>query len=59
MNPADAATRGNTVAKLKEAKEWFNGPQFLKHSAVMICGQNNHQNQDETWKISCLKRSRD
>jgi hypothetical protein len=32
MNPADAATRGITVAKLKEAKEWFNGPEFLKHS---------------------------
>jgi hypothetical protein len=32
MNPVDAATRGITVAKLKEAKEWFNGPEFLKHS---------------------------
>jgi hypothetical protein len=32
MNPVNAATRGITVAKLKEAKEWFNGPEFLKHS---------------------------
>jgi hypothetical protein len=31
MNPADAATRVITVAKLKEVKDWFNGPEFLKH----------------------------
>jgi hypothetical protein len=31
MNPADAATRGISVAKLKKTKEWFNGPEFLTH----------------------------
>jgi hypothetical protein len=29
LNPADAATRGLTVTKLKEATTWFSGPQFL------------------------------
>jgi hypothetical protein len=31
MTPAVAATRGITVTKLKEAKEWFNGLEFLTH----------------------------
>jgi hypothetical protein len=30
LNPADAATRGLTVEKLKEAKNWLLGPDFLK-----------------------------
>jgi hypothetical protein len=29
LNPADAATRGLRVTKLKEATTWFLGPQFL------------------------------
>jgi hypothetical protein len=29
LNPADAATRGLTVTKLKETTTWFSGPQFL------------------------------
>jgi hypothetical protein len=29
LNPADAATRGLTVTKLKVATTWFSGPQFL------------------------------
>lgn len=35
-NPADIASRGETLGKLKDLKFWFEGPEFIKEHVIQV-----------------------
>lgn len=55
-NPADVATRGISVNKLRENSLWWTGPMWLKEREIIYCGNVCEQpaNDEVVKKMLCL-----